>query len=369
MWGGLPVEGKGQDGTNLVWNGSFEERTWCPAQYNSSELRTLKHWAQPGAATPDHFDACGSDAGVPRNTFGSQAALSGQAYAGVVVHSESKREYREYLQAPLSRPLRKGEWVCVSWWVSVAEEGRLVCDGMGAYLSDKPVKQKGEQRIEVMPQIDNPRLHMLSDVHSWIKLSDVVQASGGEAWITLGNFRPPTSLVILERGKTSATASNWAYLYVDDVVVEPVSQPADCSCLNDKYQAEVTDPPWEVFLVDRWDPEAVLFAFDRADLDSVAQQQLQDLARTLRQNPFLSIEVNGHTDIVGPDGYNLELSERRARAVMAYLVDQGVAPQRMELAYHGSRLPTADNETPDGRRQNRRVEFEVLEHAFLPRTP
>jgi outer membrane protein OmpA-like peptidoglycan-associated protein len=89
----------------------------------------------------------------------------------------------------------------------------------------------------------------------------------------------------------------------------------------------------------------------------------------LRQNPFLSIEVNGHTDIVGPDGYNLELSERRARAVMAYLVDQGVAPQRMELAYHGSRLPTADNETPDGRRQNRRVEFEVLEHAFLPRNP
>jgi OOP family OmpA-OmpF porin len=54
---------------------------------------------------------------------------------------------------------------------------------------------------------------------------------------------------------------------------------------------------------------------------------------------------------------------------MAYLVDQGVAPQRMELAYHGSRLPTADNETPDGRRQNRRVEFEVLEHAFLPRNP
>lgn len=367
--GGTVLSQGGTARVNLVSNGGFEERSWCPAQYNTSELRTLKNWTQPGAATPDHFDACGSDAGVPRNAFGHQDALSGQAYAGLVVHSDSKREYREYLQAPLTRPLRRGEWVCVSWWVSVAEEGRLVCDGMGAYLSEKPVGQKGEHRIEVQPQVDNPRLHMLSDVHSWIKLSDAVQAGGGEAWITLGNFRPPASLVLLERAGTSVTASNWAYLYVDEVWVEPVSGPEACSCLNDQYRAEVTDPPWEVYLVERWDPEAVLFDFDQSVLDEQARLQLDEVAQRMRHNPFLSIEVNGHTDIVGPDGYNLELSERRARAVMQYLTEQGVAPGRMDLAYHGSRMPAADNETPDGRRQNRRVEFEVLEHAFLPHKP
>jgi outer membrane protein OmpA-like peptidoglycan-associated protein len=131
----------------------------------------------------------------------------------------------------------------------------------------------------------------------------------------------------------------------------------------------VTDPPWEVYLVERWDPEAVLFDFDQSVLDEQARLQLDEVAQRMRHNPFLSIEVNGHTDIVGPDGYNLELSERRARAVMQYLTDQGVAPGRMDLAYHGSRMPAADNETPDGRRQNRRVEFEVLEHAFLPHRP
>jgi outer membrane protein OmpA-like peptidoglycan-associated protein len=78
------------------------------------------------------------------------------------------------------------------------------------------------------------------------------------------------------------------------------------------------------------------------------------------------MEVNGHTDIVGPDGYNLALSERRASTVIDFLVREGVDPNRLKLAYHGSRLPTADNTTADGRRQNRRVEFELLEHAFLP---
>jgi outer membrane protein OmpA-like peptidoglycan-associated protein len=52
--------------------------------------------------------------------------------------------------------------------------------------------------------------------------------------------------------------------------------------------------------------------------------------------------------------------------VIDFLVREGVDPNRLKLAYHGSRLPTADNTTADGRRQNRRVEFELLEHAFLP---
>jgi outer membrane protein OmpA-like peptidoglycan-associated protein len=128
----------------------------------------------------------------------------------------------------------------------------------------------------------------------------------------------------------------------------------------------VTDPPWQVFLKERVELSSVLFAFDSHELDEIATAQLEGIAATMRSNRFLVMEVNGHTDIVGPDGYNLILSERRAQAVMDFLVRQGVDPNRLQLAYHGSRLPTADNTTADGRRQNRRVEFELLEHAFLP---
>jgi len=91
------------------------------------------------------------------------------------------------------------------------------------------------------------------------------------------------------------------------------------------------------------------------------------VAAEMRANRFLVIEVNGHTDFIGTQAYNLMLSERRAQTVMESLRERGVDPARLKLAWHGSQIPTADNDTESGRQQNRRVEFELLEHAFLPK--
>lgn len=351
---------------NLVVNGSFEEAAWCPSGYNNSSLRTASGWSQPSQGTPDHFKACSGEAGVPKNVFGEQPAVEGEAYGGLLIYSASKPNYREYLQTELSRPLVRGEWVCVSWWVCAADAAQLVADGMGGHLGVSAPKGRGDGALQVSPQVENPRFHMLSDRHSWIRLSDVVQAHGGERFLTLGNFRVPQQNRVLERRDAPKDASPWAYVYVDDVRVEPVAGPTECSCLNRTYLEEATDPPWEVYLVERVALESVLFAFDEAELDAVAVGQLNEVAAAMRKNRYLVMEVNGHTDVVGPDGYNLALSERRAQAVIDYLVNEGVDPNRLELAYHGSRLPVADNTTPDGRRQNRRVEFELLQHAFLP---
>ena len=351
---------------NLVLNGGVEESAWCPSAYNNATLRTAKGWGQPTEGTPDHFKACSSEAGVPRNAFGEQVAVEGEAYAGVVTYSAAKPTYREYLQSELTRPLVRGEWVCVSWWVCAADRAKLVADGMGVHWGVQAPKQRGEGVLAVQPQVDNPRFHLVSDRHSWIRLSDAFQAEGGERFLTVGNFRPPRQNRVLERRDVAADASPWAYAYVDDVRVEPVDGPGDCSCLNRTYSEEATDPPWEVYLAERVALESVLFAFDEAVLDAAAKTQLEQVAAAMRKNRYLVMEVNGHTDEVGPDGYNLALSEARAQSVLDYLVERGIAPHRLELAYHGSRLPVADNTTADGRRQNRRVEFELLEHAFLP---
>ena len=74
---------------------------WCPNDFTQNELKTLKYWKQSNSGTPDHFDACaaGSGAGVPKNAFGQQAPLEGDAYSGIVLYSASKPEYREYLHA------------------------------------------------------------------------------------------------------------------------------------------------------------------------------------------------------------------------------------------------------------------------------
>tara|TARA_B100000768_G_scaffold181999_1_gene208220 strand:+ start:6868 stop:8034 length:1167 start_codon:yes stop_codon:yes gene_type:complete len=355
-------------GENLISNGSFEERRWCPGDYTSSQLNTLLSWEQANAGTPDHFDVCSSTgkAGVPDNIFGSQPALDGNAYAGLVLYSQSKPFYREYLQTSLIRPLRAEEWICAEWWVCAADNGKMITDGMGVLFSETAPKAVGEGMLSGDPQVSNPALHLLSDRWSWVRLSDAFQAAGGEQFITMGNFKEPSEMRIMERNDAPSDASNWAYVYVDDVRVRSVESQADCSCLNQTIEASLTDPPWQAYQREhtRWD--AILFDFDQFELGTLAMEALEVLAREMRLNRYLVVEVNGHADFIGSDSYNLQLSEKRAEVVMQALREKGVDPNRLKLAWHGSRLPTVDNATSEGRHQNRRVEFELLEHAYLP---
>ncbi|VAW28741.1 hypothetical protein MNBD_BACTEROID06-605, partial [hydrothermal vent metagenome] len=69
----------------------------------------------------------------------------------------------------------------------------------------------------------------------------------------------------------------------------------------------------------------------------------------------------GHTDSVGPEAYNLGLSERRAKAVVKYLTGKAIANNRVEVKWFGEAKPIESNATKEGRMANRRVEFEILE--------
>ena len=107
------------------------------------------------------------------------------------------------------------------------------------------------------------------------------------------------------------------------------------------------------------------FGFDEDQLSQEDRIKLDRWGGLLRRNRFLRLEVHGHTDARGPEGYNSELSRRRAGAAFQYLMDIGVAPGRMRTAAHGSTVPAATNADDAGRAQNRRVEFRLVEHAFL----
>jgi outer membrane protein OmpA-like peptidoglycan-associated protein len=74
----------------------------------------------------------------------------------------------------------------------------------------------------------------------------------------------------------------------------------------------------------------------------------------------LRIRVEGHTDNLGGDAYNVDLSFRRARAVVEYLASRGVPRERLEYRGYGAAHPVAPNDTPQGRSLNRRVEFTIL---------
>ncbi len=101
----------------------------------------------------------------------------------------------------------------------------------------------------------------------------------------------------------------------------------------------------------------ILFAFDRSELSSEARDNLDKLVTVLEAYPDTDIELQGHTDNTGSKAYNQTLSENRASAVSGYLAQKGITNERMTIKGFGLTMPKYDNDTEEGRAQNRRVEF------------
>jgi outer membrane protein OmpA-like peptidoglycan-associated protein len=105
---------------------------------------------------------------------------------------------------------------------------------------------------------------------------------------------------------------------------------------------------------------SVLFASAKSDVLPDAYTKLADVAKALsEQDSDAKILVEGYTDSQGGASYNLELSQRRADSVRSFLVSHGIASDRVTAQGFGLTSPIADNGTPEGRADNRRVEIVV----------
>jgi len=103
----------------------------------------------------------------------------------------------------------------------------------------------------------------------------------------------------------------------------------------------------------------VLFDTGRYTLRSEAREKLARLSGIVAAYPGLNLEIEGHTDSVGSDEMNMKLSEQRAGSVRQYLMEQGLAGEKIGAKGLGESIPVADNSTPEGRQKNRRVEIIV----------
>jgi outer membrane protein OmpA-like peptidoglycan-associated protein len=127
-------------------------------------------------------------------------------------------------------------------------------------------------------------------------------------------------------------------------------QAAELQQQIDLLQAKATDRGLVLTLGD------VLFESGKSDLNLNAGGNLNRLVSFMGKYPDRTASIEGHTDSIGTEDFNLGLSQRRADAVRAYLVNQGVEPQRLATAGLGESGPVAGNDSAAGRQQNRRVE-------------
>ena len=106
-----------------------------------------------------------------------------------------------------------------------------------------------------------------------------------------------------------------------------------------------------------WMVDNIEFDFNKFNIKSEFVPTLVEIADVMKDNPMITVRINGHTDNIGSEKYNMELGQKRAMAARQFLIDQGVDAERLSTDSFGYSRPAATNGTEWGRARNRRDEF------------
>lgn len=106
--------------------------------------------------------------------------------------------------------------------------------------------------------------------------------------------------------------------------------------------------------------DGITFPTNKYDLNDLSKTNLAKLSGIFQEFPDTYLQINGHTDDVGKDEYNLKLSENRAESVSNYLISQGIDKSRIATQWFGETKPRVTNDTPENRAKNRRVEVYIV---------
>lgn len=381
--------------TNLIPNGSFETLAGVP------EDKGQVYLAQPWSST-----AAGR--GVPADIFhrraryvdlreqnyvGEQDPHSGDAYAGISILRGGEVDYREFMQVMLLEPLKKGELYELEFYTSLSDYSEFATSSLGFFFSQKPPLLIENGFLMSKPQVQVPAENIITEKNNWVRITGQFRAAGGEIMLTVGNFKtredapkvkvaPTGNFPVRQRSWKEKAVSlfkesneTFAYYYLDDLKLTPVAekQPEVIARIPEPAPAPKPEPvrkPEPVAKRSEYFGEVkakktirldkIFFQPDKANLLPSSYEELNKLYDFLSENPSVSIQINGHTDITNLPDYNQVLSENRAKAVKFYLIRKGISEKRIKTKGFGETQPVATNETEEGKQQNRRVEFEIL---------
>jgi gliding motility-associated-like protein len=247
---------------NLVPNPSFETYIACP--WGLGEINKASPWFQPSARpiSTDFFHPCSSyQADVPNNQCGYQTPRTGLGYAGLIVYSRingplptDPKLYREYLEVELTDTLIQGKIYCVEFFISLSNNFNIVTDRIGAYFSTDSILSSDYANLPYIPHVENALGNLLVDTLGWMKISGVFTATGGEQYMTIGNFKDDLNTFV----DTLSTMSSFCYFYIDDISVKemlPVTAEAGTNtniCLADELILGA--PPVSPYFKYTWSP-------------------------------------------------------------------------------------------------------------------
>jgi outer membrane protein OmpA-like peptidoglycan-associated protein len=220
---------------------------------------------------------------------------------------------------------------------------------IGLWFSENEIDEGAQDPILKEPVLSLDRF--LPSDGKWYRWSGQFVAEKASSYLLIGNFKTDEQSQVKMPVRSDL---RYGYYYLDDVrlfKIPPVIIPP-------KYDSPLTNfipKPGEIVTLSR-----IYFEHDRSDFMPRALIQLDQLLDFLHKYPTMHIEIIGHTDNVGTDEYNQQLSMRRSAAVLQWLVSKGIKREYLRSSGFGSTQPISTNATAEGRALNRRVEIKVI---------
>jgi len=344
---------------NLVPNGSFEQFDKCPGSYTTTRSgKIAPGWMSPTTGTPDLFNTCSiGEAGVPTNWAGKSKAHSGAGYAGIYSYIYGRQKpYREYLQAEFTTPLQRGEKYLVEFYYKLSSNSKYSIDRIGFLISDSSYHSIEDGVFQATPTYQNINRSIYNqNTGYWTRFGFSYEAKGGERFITIGNFSNDSETryyFITASQALEPLLYKAAYFFVDDVKVVQISKSPEAPPALTGYPDVKTNQDYVL--------KSIQFKFNDYTLIPTSFSDLNKVIDVLKYNKTWKVVVSGHTDDIGSDQFNLDLSLERARSVSDYLIDGGIDPTRIKTQGFGKQLPLQKGNDDTARAMNRRVELRFL---------
>ena len=272
--------------------------------------------------------------------------------SGITVYGcdEGKPHCREYIQIQMNEPLVIGQRYYVEMWVSHLPRS-LQSNNLGFYFSETKTGELTDGVLDFQPQFHTENVVDCTQ-RSWQRVAGRFIAETEAEYLVIGNFFPDSLTQVKEICEDNL---KFAYYYIEDVLVKKVPPILPIPIKEGDLSQLQLEEGMIVTL------QNIHFEFDRWELHPRSYVELKKLLKIMRDDPGLVIELRGHTDDKGDDMYNLTLSEKRALSVVEYLKKNGIGEHRTRYRGFGSSQPIAPNNTSEGRHENRRVEFLVIQ--------
>lgn len=283
----------------------------------------------------------------------------------------------ELTQAELTRPLQKNKEYLVSLYTIRASTIEPPISEVTVHFRNRPLpgtRQVYGLKDHPLTGISVPYLSLKSDRKSslasretWTKVSAVYKAKGGERYLVIGNFIGANREALdamnpeeeEEEDQKGSKVKGTYYCY-DNISVVPKSEARqeETDPAIAKTSSQVVAEPLSIGKTITL--EDVNFTSGDHHILAIAYPLLDSLAAYLLSEQEVVVQVQGHTDDVGTEEANMDLSIRRALAVKEYLTNSGIAEERISARGFGESRPKVENSTDENRAVNRRVEIEIL---------